>query len=149
VKGRHEQSFKILGMDVRETTTLSLSLAWTVRAYLECVPAMIDLGSKLYSTTQDYQVRVDDEGLSTPVHVLAVQCPSPHIQIHGVENRDPKRVIKLSVLPTAPAGDFATSITITTDYAKEPVLYVPIKGQIAGPFFIERPHYHVNFDVSQ
>ena len=36
-------------------------------------------------------------------------------------------------------------VAIATDYAKEPLIYVPIMGKIAGPFIVERPY--VNFGV--
>ena len=180
-KGAQTQHIILQATDGRSTSTLELSVHWTVKAYLECIPEAIDLSSKLYSTTQDYQITLDAQGLTTPVQIRSVTCPSPHVRIQGVEasgenqarpasanqahqtnagvnaggdarapgGRQPfsgsNHVIRLSVLPTIPVGDFETSVTIRTDSPLEPLLYVPIKGKIAGPFIIERPY--VNFGV--
>jgi hypothetical protein len=145
-KGAQSQHFVLRASDGRTTSSLELSVAWTVRAFLECIPETIDLGTKFYSTTQDCQVTLDAEGLTTPVRIVAVRCPSPHVAINPENAGVPAGlIIRLSVLPTIPVGDFETSITIATDSAKEPLLYVPIKGKIAGPFIVERPY--VNFGV--
>jgi hypothetical protein len=142
-KGIHTQHFIVQASDGVSTSTLELSVSWTVKAFLECIPESIDLGAKIYSTTQDYEVTLDAQGLTSPVQFTSVTCPSPHVRIHGVEERGPNRVIYVSVLPTIPVGDFETSITLTTDYEKEPVIYVPIRGKIAGPFHVDQRY--VNF----
>jgi hypothetical protein len=115
-KGSRTQHFIVQASDGVSTSTLDLSVSWTVKAFLECIPESIDLGAKLYSTTQDYEVTLDAQGLATPVNLKSVDCPSPHMRVLGVEENGPNRVIHVSVLPTIPVGDFETSLTLTTDY---------------------------------
>lgn len=148
-KGVHEEKVFVQTDDPKLTSgTLTISVKWTVKAFLECQPAAIGFGKKLYATTLDMPITVDAEGLATPVRVKEAKCSSPHIRIGAPQAQGARTIVPLSILPTAPAGKFGAEIAIETTSVREPRMIVPVTGYVVGAF--EPAQRYINFGaVSQ
>jgi len=140
-KGKQLRPYFIHTTDQTTSPIVSLRFEWTVLPFVEPRPAAVEFGQKDYTAAYDTEVVLDPEGLKVPVSIAGIECASPHVRVGPWrKDKDSSRmIIPVSILASAPAGEFTTEIVVTTDYKKDPKIVLPVRGKVAGPFaFKER-----------
>lgn len=137
----------VQAIDADTTSLLELEMAWHIPSIVECLPEAIDFGQKTYRTPYDTEIHLRADEAQNKLQVLQVSCSSPFVAIRPPQEIEQGKqyAISLSILPSAPLGEFITELTIKTNYPREPLIIVPIRGTILGPFKTDKGY--INFGV--
>jgi len=120
---------------------------WEVVPIIEVRPEELEFGRKTWDSTCRRAISLVRDGIEGKVAVVKVESASRYVAAGTpADNAREHRIeIPVDVLPGAPAGEFATTVTITTNYQRCPRIDVPVRGSVLGAV-VCKPAYF-NFGV--
>ena len=151
-----EKSGFVSGLQVRRSFVdtndpklpkLEVVTRWKMVPLLEVRPETIDFGQKRWDAPLIRTVSLVTKDIGEEVELKSVTTASPFIKAgKPYEDKQGGRIeVPLTLLPTAPVGDFATTVTLETTSKKAPRLQVQARGSILGPFVCDQRY--VSFGI--
>ncbi|HPS00954.1 MAG TPA: DUF1573 domain-containing protein [Candidatus Sumerlaeota bacterium] len=130
-----------------ENGKMEIVMRWEVDPYIEVNPEAIQFGRKLWRARICQPVQLVTENLNDKIRILQAESASSHVRVSAseVEVRNNCLELPVEILDTTPAGNFSTTVTLTTDYEKTPKIEIPVSGEVLGPMICQ-PQY-LNFGV--
>jgi hypothetical protein len=126
---------------------LEVITRWKMVPLMEVRPDVVDFGRKRWNEPLVRTVSLMTKDIGETVKLTKATVASPFIEVgQPCEDVQAGRTeVPLTVLPTAPVGDFTTTVTLETTSKKAPRIVVPVYGSVAGPFDCDQRY--VNFGI--
>jgi hypothetical protein len=125
---------------------LEVVTRWQVEPALDVRPAALDFGKSRWKESLLREIEVVIEGVSEDVQIVKAEPASPFLKVGAVEKREePLRwVLPVDFQPPAQAGEWFSTVTLTTTSKKMPVIRVPAEGNILGPLQCDPSYLNFN-----
>lgn len=134
--GPETRAYHLLLEDGRTSRTLAIRARWSVEAFVEWRPEVLDFGRIPVGAPLDTKITLRSRGTTEPLVLLSARSSSRRLRLGEVfpDRTGTRLTLPVRIGAEAPIGAFSSTITLRTNCANEPVLHVPVRGVVEGPF---------------